>query len=94
MSYPIYPLPVEVEMHTFVAGDDVIFRMGLMGKLNNWEADAVAQNMGFAICTVIAVDDQQVSIRSENGEEDTIPLLWLIPACDPETGELRRMRRA
>ena len=94
MSYPVHPLPTDVEMYSFVEGDEVIFRMGLMGKLNNWEADAVAQNMGFAICTVTAVAGDQVSIRSENGEKDTVPLLWLIPARDPETNELRRMWRS
>ncbi len=90
MTYQVYPLPAEVVLHTFAVGDEVLFRSGLMGKLNNWKADAVAQNMGFAICTVTAVDDQQISIHSENGEADTVPLLWLVPAHDPDTGEAMR----
>lgn len=80
-NYPVYALPTSVDTHEFTPGDRVQFRKGGgMGKFNNWEADAVAQKFEYAHCTVIAVDRDQISIRSDNGKEDTVPRLWLVPA--------------
>jgi hypothetical protein len=75
----------------FQPGDEVLLSASGHGKIENEMVDQCNQDLGSAICTVLMVQGKEVSLRSENGEEKTVPHAWLISARDPKTGQLRRM---
>ena len=78
-TYPLYPIPREVAYYRFQEGEAVHFRHGL-GKLNNEIVEEIAQKFGDEPVVIMEVGEQGlVRIYGDNGAEDVVHSVWLLP---------------
>lgn len=77
----------------FEPGDKVLLSASGHGKFENQKVDNCNRELDYAACIVLTVDGKQVSIRSENGQERTVPHAWLIN-YDPRIDRYRRERHS
>ena len=77
-SYPLFALPRSVTRYEFRVGDRVHLRYAL-GKLNGDVIQYVQRMLGPGPFTAIDVDTDYVCVKNEEGKNDVVHTIWLLP---------------